>query len=509
MKIKSIKLITKVKEGCFESMIIHEDPLCKFLSFLSIGMVFLTSVLVDNYNIGVFAILLHFIYNIWYFFGNVKERVLFFIINFSIFLFLISRPLISMFRGNEWWYFKETSIWKALFCILLVLFLLNISFCYAEAMVTWGRGYINSRRNRRIEKEATKKKRFSFDKKIMGRICFVLFLIGMLAFLYQELPKSLYVLSHNYVDLYSEYTDATPVYIRIFATIMPYFLFGYLACFPEKRKALLPLVLYVISGLPGLFAGVRNDIMVKLVFVFMYYCLRDMVKVGADIWLGKIERILIIVSIPVIIVGLSVLNFAREGTTIKKNDGSVMTNFFYLQGTSFDTVCQGFEFEDELISSEYVVSYTFGNFIDYVKHGTASQILFGAEDLGSGNSYKMATESNNLAHHLSYAVLERSYLHGHGRGSSFIIETYLDFGYVGLIIYTVLLGAGLRLAPRLLRRGWLVKVITLITLSGVFMITRGEALGMLNYIITLQFWISVVMMMGLYFVIYKLQQVRG
>lgn len=500
MKIKGNKLICKVKEGCFGSMIIHEYPLCKFLSFLAIGMVFLTGVLVDNYNIGVFAILLHFIYNIWYFLGNIKERVLFFIVNLSIFIFLISRPLISMFRGNEWWYFKETSIWRALFCILLVLFLLNISFCYAEAMVKCGRGYIKS--------ASTKKKRFSFDKKMMGRICLVLFLIGMLAFLYQELPKCIYVLSHSYVDLYGEYVDATPVYIRIFATMMPYFLFGYLACYPEKRKAFLPLVLYVISGLPGLFSGVRNDIMVKLVFVFMYYCLRDMIKVGADIWLGKIERILIIVAIPTIIIGLSVLNFAREGTTIKKNDGNVMTNFFYLQGTSFDTVCQGFEFEDELTSSEYVVSYTFGNFIDYVKYGTASQILFGAEDLGSGNSYKMATESNKLAHHLSYAVLERSYLHGHGRGSSFIIETYLDFGYVGLIIYTLLLGAGLRLAPRLLRRGWLVKVMTLLTLSGVFMITRGEALGMLNYIITLQFWISVVMMTGLYFVIYKLQQVR-
>lgn len=506
------KLFENIKAGCRASLIVHEDPFWKVLSLLVIGGVFVTGVILDNYNIGIFAVDLLLAYNVWYFLGSVKERGLFFVINFAVFLFLISRPTISLIRGNEWWYFKESSVWMAVFSLLLVLFFLNIGFCHGEALVKLCRQVFNRKKREISTKRETstkwKRREFRFDKGLMKKICIVLFLVGFGACMVQEVPKFLYTMTHDYVELYSDYVDVTPFFIRIFATMMPYFLCGYLICLPEKRRAFVPLACYVLTGVPQFLAGSRNDMMVKLMFVFIYYCLRDMVAVGKAVWLGKIERILIVVLIPVLIVALGLLNFAREGSSIKKNDGNVIVNFFYLQGTSFDTLCEGFDYEEELKSSEYVTSYTFGNFIDYVTHGTASQILFGAEDLGSGNSYKMATESNSLAHHLSFLVLKKNYLYGHGRGSSFILETYMDLGFLGVALYTVLLGIGLRLAPRLIRKNWFAGLVTLIALTNIFLVPRWAAMGMMEFLITLQFWIAVVMMVFFYVAAYKLRARR-
>lgn len=488
------KIISKINEFFREAMIIHNSFVWKCVCISIMSLVFACGFVMDNYNISLLSIILFLIYNIWYFFADIKERCIFFLMNFSIFLFLISRPLISMVRGNEWWYFKDYSIWMSLLSLFLVLLCLNIGYCHAHEIV----GGIKKVFKR--DKAQKKEKKYNhIDPKIMQNICLFLFAVGFIATMYQELPKLLYAMKHGYTEIYSEYVDTTPFVIRLFATMMPYFLCGFLVCFPTKRKAFIPLVFYIVSGMPGFISGARSAMMVKVMFVFMYYCLRDYMAVGKDVWLGKLEKILIIILLPVTIVGLGLYSYIREGDSLKKNDGNVIVDFFYLQGTSFDTVAEGFEYKDELRSSEAVISYTFGGFVDYIKYGTASQILFDAEDLGSGNSVAMATKSNSMAHHLSYLVLNKNYLFGHGRGSSFIIETYIDFGMIGMVLYTIILGMGLRYIPVFLKKNWFIRIITLVTLLNIFMVPRSAAMEMLNYIITFQFWIAIVMILFTYF----------
>ena len=56
------------------------------------------------------------------------------------------------------------------------------------------------------------------------------------------------------------------------------------------------------------------------------------------------------------------------------------------------------------------------------------------------NSVELAIDSNSYAHNLSYLVLNKEYLKGHGIGSSYIMELYTDYGMIGVFLLSLLLG---------------------------------------------------------------------
>lgn len=37
-----------------------------------------------------------------------------------------------------------------------------------------------------------------------------------------------------------------------------------------------------------------------------------------------------------------------------------------------------------------------------------------------------------------YLVMGKEYSDGHGRGTSYLIDTYMDFGYIGVILFSFL-----------------------------------------------------------------------
>ena len=53
---------------------------------------------------------------------------------------------------------------------------------------------------------------------------------------------------------------------------------------------------------------------------------------------------------------------------------------------------------------------------------------------------ELAIDSNSYAHNLSYLVLNKEYLKGHGIGSSYIMELYTDYGMIGVFLLSLLLG---------------------------------------------------------------------
>ena len=72
----------------------------------------------------------------------------------------------------------------------------------------------------------------------------------------------------------------------------------YLSTFPSKKQSLLPLLLYGGSAIPALIVGVRNPIILNCMFIFLYYFIRDTLN-DKEKWIGKFEKIVLIVSIPV------------------------------------------------------------------------------------------------------------------------------------------------------------------------------------------------------------------
>ena len=249
----------------------------------------------------------------------------------------------------------------------------------------------------------------------MKKIALFLFLISFCCTMVMEIDKLLFMQGKDYAQVYSLYKNEFPIVIRVMSTILPYFLCFFLACNPNKKSTYIVLIVYIVSGLPGFIIGARSALMIKVMFSFLYFMIREN-NDNIEVWINKFEKIIIIVIVPVSIIGLGAFSYIRDGSNSNSDNRNILVDFFYLQGTSFDTLCEAFEFKDELKTKD-VTSYTFGNIIDYVQHSTMSQILFNAEPLPSGNNITMATKSNSLAHHLSYVVLGDTYLMGHGRGS--------------------------------------------------------------------------------------------
>ena len=309
-----------------------------------------------------------------------------------------------------------------------------------------------------------------------------------------EFEKLVFMKDHTYVDYFSKFASKLPYIIYVISTFMKYSLCMFLVCKPKKKEAFIPLALYVLSAVPQLIIGIRNPIVQNCIFAFLYYCIRDIMG-DKEKWFGRIEKTLIVAMVPFILVFLGALNYTRADAEVSKNGFELIIDLFYHQGITFDVLTIGYASIPALPVRPFR-NYTFGGFIDYFLHGTIGQ-LFGGTPLPSGNNMEQALYSNSFAHNMSYVAKGKEYLEGHGWGSSYILETFVDYGYIGVIISSMLIGIFCVYVLKFMKKNKYTFYISLLALTSFFMLPRAEATGWLTFILTAQFWIStIVIVMG-------------
>lgn len=454
-----------------------------FIILMSVIM-FVVGFIFKQQNMGVIAITILWLYNILYGLKNTKQRFLFIIINLMLFTFLIGRPFINVFNDEPGWEFSKNIEWKALLSILISEMFLLIGHRIAEKFECF--------------KQHTKER--DNNKRTIQKVLFIIFIVTAVASLYIEFVTYINLKDVDYLSVYTNQTIKFPFVIRIIATLFSYSVFAYLATMPSKKESLIVLTVYLLMGIPAFLLGSRNALILKILFAMIYIFIRHVLDENREIWISKKIKIITIIMIPLVIIFLGAYNYIRSDEEIpNSNPLSIFVDFFYKQGTTFYTVCQGFEHEDYLRKQSNVISYTLGDIIDYVIHNTISQQIFGTEDLESGNSIKMVELSNSMAHRLSYIVLgEESYLSGHGRGTSYIIEVYMDAGMIGVAFYNLILGMYLYSVINLLKtREFISRYIILSSLSQLFLLPRYSASGFMSFIVTPQFWIIPVLILGI------------
>lgn len=433
-----------------------------------------------RFNIAITGICLIFLANIVYSIKNLKKYFIFFFMQITIFTFLIARPFIGMLKGISWWnnanQAKE-NVWFALILILLTEVALYLGANITEILLR--------------QKLLVKKRNESAFKYYLQVVSFGVFLVTMLFYLIEQFEPILMIGSGNYLAYYTEFQSNLPSIFHTIASFMKYSLCLFLATMPTKRKAYIALALYVLSTLPSLLIGVRNPFVLSLFFSLTYFLLRDYLK-DSKKWIGKVEKILIAICTPVFIAFLTLYSYIRVGNGAKvQNPLSVIADFFYGQGVTFDVLSIGYGY----IPGARIIqpcNYTFGGFIDYIYRGTIGQKLFHTEPLTSYNSIFNAENSNSFSHVLSYLSFKGEYLKGHGRGSSYLLEVYVDFDYIGVIVFSLILGALLIYIVNIFGKNTLMDTIILVSLTTIFFIPRAEATGWLTFIVTIQFWVCMV-----------------
>ncbi len=446
---------------------------------MSAGL-FAIGYLLDNFNVILSGVLFMFAGNLIYSLQDLKKRIIFFIFHITIFTFLISRPMISMIRGDVWAKFSEDAVLYALNVLFLTLVCLRIGAACCSELIKSKTGSLKS-----VTSEIAKDKEgFLYT---LQTVSLIFFGITMFFYMTVQAEKLIYMQGRDYEEFYVTFSSKLPYAIHIISTMMKYALCIFLATMPSKKKAFIPLVLYLISSIPSLIIGIRNPIVLNAIFVLLYYCLRDIMG-DKTRWIGKFERMALIVILPVALIFLSAYNYLRQGESVDMNVFESIVDLFYKQGVSFETLCRGYE---ALPSLPDVIekNYTFGGIIDEFTHGSIAQNFFGAFDLGSSNSELMAIFGNSFAHSMSYVAHPR-YLQGEGWGSSYLLETFADWRYIGVLVFSLMLGSVMILMIHFFRRSSVSRTVILICLTNLFFAPRAEATGWISFLFTYQFWLA-------------------
>lgn len=443
-----------------------------------------------EFNFLVYIISSMNFFNISYSFLNIEKRIYFLFFNITIFLFLLSRPFIDALYKYKWNNYTYETGSFALIAIGISLVGLLIGQIIKEKL-----NKNNKAKECFLDIEEFSNKYFIKNMRLVSLIIYIFCLVFNLM---TGMEKIIFIQNNTYLDYYIEYSSKLPVFVKGISTMMPAALVIYLATMPNKKKAIIPLGLYLFSALPNLIVGSRGAISEALIFVFLYFFLRDNINkileksngISKEKWITKLMKKFIFISVPVIILIFSAYNYSRFGIE-KENNMNPIVDFAYSQGVSFTVVTRGYKAIPYLPDIENK-NYTFGPFIDYVTRGTPAQILFGVEGLGASNSIVRATEGNNFNAALSYYLYGARYLQGHGAGSSYIIELYADYGFMGIAIFSILLGMLFGSIGNEISSKWFKNVILLRVLMDVFIIPRGSALSWLTFFIAPQFWVPVI-----------------
>lgn len=450
------------------------------LGMIAVGL-YAAGYLIGDFNVMLCGVMALFGSNLCYSFSKMRERVLFLFFHITIFVFLLSRPFISMLRGDVWWYFEVSAVLFALNALFLTLVFLQLGAVLGERIL---------RKKLSEVSRAAPINQYEINfRPALQVVSFVFFALTMFFYLILELEKLQFMQGREYAELYSSFKSQFPSFFGTLSSMMKYALCIFLATMPSKRLAFVPLALYFISAVPSLLTGVRNPIVLNAIFILVYYILRDALE-NSSRWLGKIERACLILIAPVALIFLSAYNYIRDGEKVAMSAWESVVDLFYKQGVSFDVLCIGYQALPDL-PDVIPKNYTFGPFIDYFLHGSIAQKFFGAIDLGTQNSVLRAVYGSSFAHSMSY-VAKEDYLQGHGWGSSYLLETYADWGYWGVIIASLLFGLVMMLMMLAVRKGIMVRTITLLGLTSLYFVPRAETTGWILFIVTVQFWLAVI-----------------
>lgn len=463
-----------------------------FMLFFVVGAVGLCIYAQYNQNLLCYlsGIMVLFVCNIIYGVQHIRNCFLFIIFQCTFFTFLISRPLIGILLQIDGWMGSGQQKENIIFSFLLVF--LSLLFIQVGARAA----NLFYKNKQKVYVNVVDKRENEFIH-ILQMVALMVFGITMLFYIVVQVEPLLFMRGKTYIEYYTTFKSQLPWYFHTIASFMKYSLCIFLATMPKKKLVVLPLVLYVISAIPMLLVGVRNPIMLNCLFAVIYYAMREL-KGSKEKWIGALEKAGLIIFTPLVLAFMSVYSFIRSQNAVQElNPFEQILDFFYQQGTTFNSLQIAYGYRKGI---EYLDNhYTFGGMIDYIKHGTIGQKLWGVDPLPSGNCEVNGLYSNSLAHNLSYVSRKEEYLSGKGRGTSYLLETYFDWGYVGVILFSVFLGALFIFFLHRFGRNVLESTIILVSLTSIYFIPRAEATGWLTFIVTAQFWMCIaVCYMGAY-----------
>lgn len=469
------------QEACQASLLIRLLATAEGLSLLAAAVCYCLGFPGQNLSVLMIGSFLIWLGSVFFCLQNLKSRMILLGFDLVVFLFLMGKVVIDILKGAIQWeqygaeaaFFAILAVGVSVFCLYLGGILCEV-FTRSPAQVP--------------PPNACAPKGHHLET---FRLVALLLYLFCLAFSFlQSAEMLLFMRGRQYEEYYYNFQSVLPGFVYTFSCIAPCALCIYLSTFPKKRSAFLCLLLYVLSHVPSLLIGMRNQIALSVIFAFFYYCFRDAVG-DREKWIGKIEKCLVLMGVPGMMVVLTAAVFLRYGREVLKNPLDAVAYLIYNQGGMFQYICRGYNTMPQIRAlvggSRF---YTFGSIIDGISRSRIGQVLFHTVPFPPGNNAVRALEGHSFGDIFSYIALS-NYLEGGGYGTSYLLETYYDFGWVGIVLFSLLLGFFLVWFLRGMRKNWLVKSILLMSLTQLFMLPRESSTGWLVFLTGIHFWFAV------------------
>ena len=452
--------------------------------------------LLANMSNGIYAFLLVSGFCLWL--NNVlfallrtRRRFIFLFANITFFVFLQGKIYIAFFRSdnfiNDIKFSDSSDVWTGL--VLLNVALLSL---FLGALLT--DKFFNLCKKRIDQKSSTMSWQYGNFAGSVRLVSFIMYIVSLLFSFLIGYDKMSFIQTHTYLEYYTLYVSKFPLFVSAIASLKHYFLCFFLATMPSKTTTTVVLLTYFVSTIPDLCVGKRSVTILSLFFALTYYMMRDYYDRGHHIWLGKMEKGLMITIMPFMLMFLAAYKYIRSDIDVEFTPIELVVDFFYSQGVTFTWLCSGLGVYTQL--PDGVISYTFGEIIDYFKYSRAAELIWGGVNLGNSNNLLRATLGNSMSHHLSYLLLGNRYLNGNGVGSSYLLEVFVDFGYIGIILFCLLLGWFTIYTLHFARKGIIQCSVILLAINGILYMPRANAMAPFIYLVQIQFLCSFVACFG-------------
>lgn len=275
-----------------------------------------------------------------------------------------------------------------------------------------------------------KKKTIDFYKKII----FIGVLITGISSILINFEMSICAIKNGYLSLYSgEYVSIFPTIMQRFASYYFIFFTFFITLVKNKKIILLSFIIFLTNSVTNFLAGMRFEFVfgfLFLIFYFIYYHIKN--NKNFPKYIKKIT-IAVILFAPIFLIGLSSYNKIRNKVEIKDiNLVNEFGSFFISQGRSVNLITYTQMYENELKKTD--TNYVFGLFIDSL----ASKL-----NLLTLNKFNIKYEEDNVnfGEDISTLVLGESLVEkGHGLGSQYLAEIYIEYDIIGIIIFNFIFG---------------------------------------------------------------------
>lgn len=390
--------------------------------------------------------------------------LLFFVL--SLILFLISRPIIDIYSNYSHFYpmhySNRTAIIANMMILVTMLFIFIGYYIYKE--------YIST-------KVVTNNIKINYS----GILSFILVIGVIITFISLNLTvveKIVYRRTNSYTDLYANFQSVLPFVVRGFSAIAVTLIVLKVSYFGNKRVTYILLGVYLLINFILMFTGVRANFIKTLLFVTFVFLIKE--RLELDNKKKLIKNLSIIFLISVLLISILQFTESTRATQEKKANFPSFVQFVYNQGISYMSLTRGQELKS--LDTFKSKQYTIGPFLD---------------QFGNAKKYKPYTldfvkNGDSFAADIAYYLYKENALKGYGLGSSYLIELYSDFGFIGISIYSVLLGVLLGSLTNINFNNIVLDSIKLRILLEIFYIPRAPAMQFIVNIFVPQFWLPVV-----------------